>query len=249
MLNNRPVPMKNIIFFAPVLALALAGPVFAQPSPASAGYTELKIIQTIDPHFPFRLQNSPVMDGEARVVVNVDQAGRLVDWLVTGYTRSEFADEAVRVLQRWKYEPAVFHGEKWNTVREVQFSFSRTGVVISTTSTEHIQNQMERMMPSQHAFRVFQLRELDRIPVPSRVVSPAYPESLAAAGVKGSVTVEFYIDVTGKVRMPAALEWPSDPLAELAVAAVEQWQFEPPLHAGRPVLVLARQEFKFLPKS
>lgn len=231
-----------------ILAAALIGPALAQWPSASIDYTPLKIIQTREPHFPFQLQSSPVMDGEARVVVNIDSEGRLVDWLVTGYTRREFADTAVEALKSWQYEPARLRGQKCATVREIDFNFSRTGVVISLTSIESLENQIDRMMPGRHLFRTFQLRELDRIPVPSKVVPPEYPESLAAKGARGSVVVEFYIDPTGQVRMPAALKWDEDALADLAVAAVSQWRFEPPRAKGQPVLAIARQEFKFQAK-
>ena len=65
-----------------------------------------------------------------------------------------------------------------------------------------------------------------------------------------TVTVEFYIDEQGTVRMAAVpRESAGDVYAAAAVAAVEQWRFEPPLRKGEPVLVLAQQEFKFRPKE
>ena len=39
-----------------------------------------------------------------------------------------------------------------------------------------------------------------------------------------------------------------DIYAAAAVAAVEKWQFEPPLRKGQAVLVLAHQEFTFVDK-
>jgi TonB family protein len=65
-----------------------------------------------------------------------------------------------------------------------------------------------------------------------------------------SVTVEFYIDEQGNVRMAAVPRTSAgDAYAAAAVAAVEQWRFEPPLRRGQPVLVLAQQEFNFRPKK
>jgi hypothetical protein len=34
-------------------------------------------------------------------------------------------------------------------------------------------------------------------------------------------------------------------LCAAAITAVEQWQFEPPVSRGRPVLVLVQQDFNF----
>lgn len=247
MLGTISLTMKNNLYPHLLLAVALATPGAAQLSTAPAEYTPLKIIQTEEPVFPFRLRNTVVMNGDARVVVKIDHQDRLEDMLVTGYSRKEFAEEAVQALKKWQYETTKLRGEKWGTIREIHFIFSRTGVVISMVGTDMIENYLEERMPTGVSFRVCKLSELDRIPVPIKVVSPGYPKELAAQGVKGKVVVEFYIDATGKVLMPGALDWVDDTLANLAVTAVKQWQFEPPLHKGKPVLLQVRQEFNFEP--
>jgi TonB family protein len=64
------------------------------------------------------------------------------------------------------------------------------------------------------------------------------------------VTVEFYIDEQGRVRMAAVPREAADDIySAAAVAAVEQWRFEPPLRKGKPVLVLVEQLFRFRPKK
>jgi TonB family protein len=230
------------------LALLLAAPAGAQFFTTSKGYVPLKIIQTTRPVFPVRLKNTTLMEGEAWVVIKVDLDDQLEDLMVTGYTRREFADEAVQALKEWKYETTQLRGEKWGTIREVHFIFTRSGVVISQTGMESIASYMEQLMPNGTSFRAYKLRELDRIPVPIKVVSPSYPKELAAKGVKGKVVVDFYVDETGKVRLPGALDWSNDTLANLAVTAVKEWQFEPPMHNGTPVLLQVSQVFEFGPK-
>jgi TonB family protein len=62
--------------------------------------------------------------------------------------------------------------------------------------------------------------------------------------------VEFYIDPQGNVRMPSVSRETieaNEELSAVAIAAVSQWQFDPPLAKGRPVLVLAQQDFTFKP--
>jgi TonB family protein len=81
------------------------------------------------------------------------------------------------------------------------------------------------------------------------VVTPSIPDGVLAPGETRVVTVEFYIDQEGKVRVPAvAREDADDRLATVAVAAVEQWRFEPPMRDKQPVLVLAQQDFRFVAK-
>jgi TonB family protein len=89
------------------------------------------------------------------------------------------------------------------------------------------------------------LKELDRIPTPLAAPAPYYTPELLASGLRGKVTVDFYIDESGMVRMPAVSDADRRDLATLAVMAVRQWRFEPPLRKGNPVLVKARQVFTF----
>lgn len=228
--------------------LALAGPAVAQNQIPVAERTPIRIEQTAPAQFPRKLDRTQVMQGEAWVVINVDATGKLIDVLVTGYTRREFADEAVAALRLWEYQPATVRGEPWPTVRELHFDFARTGVVVDFTGLSLMLVDMEKMLQDRVTFRARSLRELDRIPVPVQMASPVYPQEWASAGKVGNVTVEFYIDATGQVRIPAVLQWDKPELAYAAVQAVRQWKFEPPLVRGEPVLVLARQEFHFSPK-
>ena len=70
-------------------------------------------------------------------------------------------------------------------------------------------------------------------------------EHAAANAIEGAIVVEFYIDETGRPRMPVAVA-PSDSfLAAAAVFAIKQWRFAPPKHRGQPVLAHAMQTFVF----
>lgn len=209
----------------------------------------MKIIQTEEPQFPLTLRTSQVMTGEATVAINIDNNGKLVECLVTGYSRKEFADAAVDALRRWEYEPARLNGESWPSVQEVHFDFTRTGVVVDMTALDAFGARIDMLIQARYAYRAFNLRELDRIPTPIEVVSPAAP-ALEPGERKRTVLVDFYIDEEGRVRMPAVKRTvANDQYAANAMAAIKRWHFEPPLVKGRPVLVHAQQQFNFVPKS
>ena len=220
---------------------------------AQVGYeperrSNLKIIQTEEPVFPLGLRHSTVLTGETSIAIDVDQDGKLTDWLVTSYSRKEFAESAVAALKRWEYEPPRLNGKPWSSVQELHFDFSRTGVVVDMTEFEALTNRMDAMLAGQYAYRSYKLSELDRIPTPIKVVSPAVPPPLARDQSKHTVTVEFHIDEQGKVRLPSvARNVAASAYAAAALDAVKQWRFEPPLYRGRPVLVVARQDFNFVP--
>lgn len=81
-----------------------------------------------------------------------------------------------------------------------------------------------------------------------KVVPPSYPQEWASRGLTGPVTVNFYIDETGRVRMASCPAGTNSQLAHPALEAVRGWEFNPPTSGGRPVLVYARQVFNFLGK-
>src|SRR5687768_14540317 len=85
-----PVPTRRVIS---VLAFALTG---ATPWTAAFGSDlwgdrALRIIQTSHANFPPALAAEGISEGEVRAVLHVDAGGKLVDYLVTAYTRRELA--------------------------------------------------------------------------------------------------------------------------------------------------------------
>lgn len=194
---------------------------------------------------PMMLYNA-IYYGEARVVISVDENGKLTDCLVTGYTNEAFAEAAVGALKRWSYESARANGRARASRADVLFIFRDKGVIVQNLPGALEQHRTFGALQDRYTFKPCKLGELDRIPNPIHVVPPA----AAKSDRPHSVTVEFYIDDEGRVRMPAvARESADDIYAAAAVSAVEQWRFEPPLRKGRPVLVYAQQEFNFRPKE
>ena len=74
---------------------------------------------------------------------------------------------------------------------------------------------------------------------------PDYPRELRDAKVAGDVRVLFNIGTDGRVTNAQIVGNPPAPLAELSLAAVRQWRFEPPLVDGRPIEIGAIQSFRF----
>lgn len=196
--------------------------------------------------YPPSMTGEGVYSGEVRAVIAVDAEGKLSDWLLTGYTQEAFARAAVAAIQRWKYEPARVGGVRRASRASILFEFRNQGVVVQTLPGALVRQAFSSSLERHYEFRSFHLRDLDRIPTPVHVVSPIARHD----GTSRSVTVEFYIDEAGQVRMPAVdREAADDLLAAAAVAAVEQWRFDPPLRKGRAVLVYAQQEFNFHAKE
>jgi TonB family protein len=225
------------------LGLVLASPLAAQ-SDRAAEFQSVRINETYAPIFPEQLIAAYRNGGRVRVLASVNREGRLEEWLVLSHTAREFAEAAVAALRRWEFEPARLRGEPVDVCFELTFTFEVKGCVVSVTPMDTVAGMFNSLLDTEE-YRPCTLREIDRIPTPLAAHPPEYPQSLAARGISGEITVDFYIDEQGNVRMPFVLGRPPMALAHLAVGAVRQWKFEPPTRRGVPVLVHARQVFHF----
>lgn len=224
---------------------------FVGIAPAAQDYSPMKINQTVGVMYPTEVSQLGITSGDVAIVISIDETGKLTDYLITAYSHPKFADRAVEALKRWKFEPARLADEPHSATAELTFHFETRGpILVSLTANSYLELLNLQLRPSIYSYSACRLSQLDRIPVPTKVVQPGLP--LAAKDLKKKlvVTVHFYIDEHGQVRLPAVDRESSqaaEAFAAEALAAVSQWQFEPPLSHGQPVLVAARQDFNFTP--
>ena len=88
------------------------------------------------------------------------------------------------------------------------------------------------------------------VDTPVRVLaerSPAYPEALRAAGIGGSVTMQFVIDTTGRVEMASVrlLASTHELFARAVTTSLRDARFTPGRIGGRPVRTLVERSFRF----
>ncbi len=79
------------------------------------------------------------------------------------------------------------------------------------------------------------VQDLDRVPRATVQPSPYYPPTLHQEGISGSVTVEFDVNIEGRVVRAEAVHCTRREFAEPAVRAVLKWRFEPGRRHGRAV--------------
>lgn len=230
-------------------ASALCSALTLSALPGVPDYVPVKIDQTEEATYPSSLVLIGVKSGSASIAIAVDDAGRLTDYLVTAYTHPAFAQSAVAALKKWKFEPAEIHGFPRNSKSDLSFRFQMEGVVVVTmTALSYGEMLHLKLAPGSTAYSACTLGELDRIPNPTKIVTPVYPSELARTSRGGHVMVSFYIDEQGHVRMPSVsreTNEANEELAAIAVSAVAQWQFDPPTSRGTPVLVAAQQDIHF----
>ena len=213
---------------------------------ASAAHTPVRIEQTVEAQFPASLALSTITSGEARVTINVDSEGRLIDWMVTGYTHKAFADETVYLLKQWRYSPAKVDGEPVSVRLDLQMYFTSTGRVISVTTMDTPDVLIRRSQQAALQKRVCTPKQLDRPLEALQTVHPPHPgKAENAVHQTGSTMIDFYIDEEGRIRMPVVTETTDQAYALAAVGALSQWRFSAPTSGGKPTAVRVKQQFVF----
>lgn len=239
--------MKSTLLVFGLFGLLPASVLAEDPVPPARLGTEsrpLRVIETEPGHFPEILLERGVKYGMASVVVAVNASGELTDVLVTAYSHEPFAREAQRVARHWEFEPAVEQGRPVGALVNIDFSFEVRGVLVFERKDIEMQHR-EAEWSDQPVYKPMDAQQLDAVPKPLQAVAPTYPQEWAERGIAGSLTVEFYIDESGRPRMATCAPGSDPQLAGIALAAVQQWKFTPPTVKGKPVLVYARQQFSF----
>jgi TonB family protein len=230
-----------LAFLAATVLIAALLPARATAAP---GDVPAKVVFKVAPDYPAREFTNGIRTGDVRMLLRIDPVGRLDDALVTAYSLPGFADEAQLAVKKWKFQPSRVDGDPAYATLEVQFQFN----VNERLATAHIGPQEEAYFEAgkdQFQYEAVPLSELDHVPSPAHRVAPTYPQDWAARGLTGSVLVEFYIDETGRVRMPTVVSADHPELGWIALPAIGKWRFDPPTRKGKPVLVKAQQDFQF----
>lgn len=63
--------------------------------------------------------------------------------------------------------------------------------------------------------------------------------------IHGKVLMAYVVTADGRVEAPTIVESTHDALTKIALIAAEAWRFQPATLDGKPVCVVAMQEFKF----
>ena len=233
--------MKSLLLF---FAAATIGAIAAEP--VADNVRSLELIHGNPPIFPREMIQQGVREGYARIAFSVDVNGKVDDCLPVSYSDPEFARVSVATLKKWQFKPAKYRGEAVAAVSDLVVRFETEGmVIVSLTSPEAVANMFRAFTREEDKYRPRTLKELDRIPAPVSAPSPVFPTQLAKPGVTQHVTVSFFIDESGAVRLPGVSAADEAELGAYAIEALRQWKFEPPTVKGRPVLVRASQRFNF----
>jgi len=234
-----------------LLAGALALAALMTSSGFAAGTTvAANISRLVDPIYPIRLLAIGVSEGSATIMVDLDDTGKMIDWIPLSATNEEYVAAISRVINDWKFTPAYRDGEPIPYALYVTVKFKSDSIMMSFNGVQMVQAYLSGLMDTTEKPLVSKYSELDAMPTPINVVQPVLSSDISPDQRAGEVVLGFFIDATGHVRMPVLLKCDGDiRLAYAAYNALLMWQFEKPTVRGQATMVSARQKFIFTAKS
>jgi TonB family protein len=84
--------------------------------------------------------------------------------------------------------------------------------------------------------QIFDISQLDQIPVARFQARPQYPFEMRRAGIGGEVVVDFIVDSEGNVQKAQAIRSSRTEFEAAAVESVSKWKFKPGRKGGADVL-------------
>ncbi len=243
-LATGPLPSPAILLcgfvlcFFPPLAFA------ADPDNQDA-QKQLRLEKFVLPDFPPFARLSGVTRGLVTVAIGRNAEGQVTDILVLDSTNALLSEATTNAIAQWKFaRPSNQPIEGQPVVPIVRFIFNTGGVSIISAATGRATAKIQD--PAVNAPVVLPaLSEIDDGPKPLFQPMPQIRGAAASTARGGTATVKFFVDDTGRARVPIVLECSSPELGEAAVLAVEQWRDEPPFVAGHPTIAIEAQTFTF----
>lgn len=248
--QGRLVPFRAILGAVALGVVTNASPksfASAESTASAQDSVPCRVHQRVPITFPARALSAGIVHGQVRLLLDVNRAGELVDLLVIGYTRRDFADAALEAVSQWRFSPARIAGEPVASTLTLNVEFNVGGVLAYVKPP--IGSEEPNGTGEQVVYGPASGRTLDEPPSAIQRPRPMYLREWIEAGRTGTVTVEFYIDEKGRVRFPSIVGEADEYLAAAALDAVKRWQFRPATQQGRPVLTRVRQDFQFYPKD
>lgn len=204
----------------------------------------LGLTKFVQPMFPATALLDGVTGGEVALAIRRDAAGAPTEILVLNATHFTLADAAVDAAQQWRFGPV-----DDDTLRKLSPALVR--VRFESPELVYLFPKMDNRLhtssfdETRGPVVVPPLQSLKHTPKAISQAMPAYPARLASKKIPGEVSVVFYIDEDGKVRMPRLVSETAAEFGDAALAAVSTWRYEVPRVKGQPSVVSESWTFQF----
>jgi TonB family protein len=237
-------PRLLLLCFAGLASLTA---LFAEVPDNDTSVQKLRLAKFVLPEFPDSVRLAGNTRGVVTVAIGRDGEGRVTDVLVLDSSHVRLTQTTVEAVQQWKFVlPANPAPNGREIVPIVRFLFTSKGVTMVSALTGSLASK-DRDVNENAPVILPSFADLDPPPKPINHPMPRFSGATAGRVAGGSVTVKFFVDQTGKVRVPIIVDCTVPELGQAALAAVEQWRFEPPRIAGHETIVLETETLTFGP--
>lgn len=243
--------MRRILVTAGLILSGLADGKTVKPRmDENMGYEPIQIIRTAELIYPGKLIQESIDKGEVNIMVMINHEGKLMDWLVMGYSHPLFAKEVLDVIVKWKFTPAFNQGKAITSRQELKFLFKNNALIRILPIDAGLISRM-RQYQRNGAYWTFICRQEDLdAPLDAKVeISPMPPDQLGATAMEGKVIVDYLIDPEGKVRMPMIISTDDEAFANSVLLAINECRYVVPRREGVPVITRVRRQYTFSPVS
>ena len=217
------------------VAAELVMPVICEPPPPanSAKRVPPKLIRRVEPEYPYAMRRFQ-LEGRVQLDFDVDVTGKTANPIIAQSNNPAFDEPALEALQKAVFEPATVDGKPVKTRMRQEIVFRMLG---GGSDAFNITAGSPDKLPAEWRF--------DTAPKIRSAQLPIYPHDLRAAGVRGTASATMVIDERGRVVAVAGIKADRPEFGQALAAALETYQFDPALRAGKPVKSLLRYEQKF----
>jgi len=236
------------VSLAAVVVAALAPLCAAEDSGQNPDAQRLPLLKYVEPTYPSRMRINGVTRGEALVWITVDRAGKLLDAYATEFSHESFAESSLAAIKSWEFAPDP-EAEHVPRLYPVRFNYFIDGVVVVVMHPSDKDTNLLPLSAPVRDHKSYAFGELDAVPAEVHTPLPQYPEALKTEKKSGRVEVLFFVDPSGRVRVPSVVRSDDPHFAEAAIQAVESWSFEAPKRRGQPVSAFSLHSFTFGPRE
>lgn len=217
------------------IATELVMPVLCEPPlrAEAAQHVPPKALKRSEPDYPYAMRRFR-LEGRVQIEFVVDTTGKPQNPVISESSNPAFDEPALAALREWTFQPATVDGRpvKARLRQEIRFHMNEGGdEPFSIQKTDQAKIPEEWRHDTEPKIRGVQL--------------PVYPYALRAADVRGTAQATMIIDPTGRVVAVAGIKADRPEFGQALAAALEGFQFDPALRAGKPVKSLLKFEQKF----
>ena len=216
----------------------------AQLAPNEQSARAMHLERFVVPEFPPFLRQSGVMQGSVVVALGRDERNRADDVLVLESTDPRFTDAALDAIKEWRFQPRARNAASDDDVPVVRFLFT-TGSVAVVPLSAGPRTGTRRIVRAESPVELPNFSHLDHTPAVLASPAPEFPAAARGGPTAGTVVVKYFVDTTGRVRLPTVVSATDPAFGAAALAAIRQWRYEAPRIDGRPVIALERHSFQF----